>query len=416
MVDDTAIEPQRALFSHVFQCPIEELSIVLNLKRAAHCLCNYRVGVYDELWSINTTTSTGGILDVSQASIYQNDAEDIICLSQVSRTPFLDPAYLSSFTLHALSKKHVMVDVVNMNIDMKLHLITLTLFELSAIVLQTAQSFLPPTQLVAPHHRLLRPTAEHTPINLKMATGVESIRSELLEIIGKNPEGHKDEAVRSAFATKLQEYSNAEGSDPNDVIFAIGKTVFGVDLPDAKKAKTNGSKPAAAEELPIVDFEYMKEFMKEVFLSYGVTPERAEICSDVLIEADKRGIDSHGLGRLKPIYCDRMDDGILWPEKPIDIITESETTALVDGNLGLGLYIGPHCMQMAIDKAKKFGVGFVACRNSTHYGIAGYYATMATDQGCIGFTGTNARPSIAPTFGVEPMMVSIYVPLVQLFM
>eukprot|EP00986_Skeletonema_menzelii_P016505 scaffold14840_cov127-Skeletonema_menzelii.AAC.1 len=80
MVDDTAIEPQRALFSHVFQCPIEELGIVLNLKRAAHCLCNYRVEVYDELWSINTTTSTGGILDVSQASIYQNDAEDIICL------------------------------------------------------------------------------------------------------------------------------------------------------------------------------------------------------------------------------------------------------------------------------------------------------------------------------------------------
>jgi len=93
------------------------------------------------------------------------------------------------------------------------------------------------------------------------------------------------------------------------------------------------------------------------------------------------GIDSHGLGRLKPIYCDRMDNGILFASKPIDIISESETTALVDGNLGLGLYIGPHCMQMAIDKAKKHGVGFVACRNSTHYGIAGYYATMATDQG-----------------------------------
>lgn len=61
-------------------------------------------------------------------------------------------------------------------------------------------------------------------------------------------------------------------------------------------------------------------------------------------------------------------------------------------------------MQMAIDKAKKHGVGFVACRNSTHYGIAGYYATMATDQGCVGLTGTNARPSIAPTFGVEPML------------
>lgn len=235
------------------------------------------------------------------------------------------------------------------------------------------------------------------------------LRSDLLKIIGENPGGHEDAAIREKFAAKLQEYSKADGADPADVIFAIGKTVFGVELdePPAKKAKTensNGDSKPAAADLPIVDFDYMKAFMKEVFLSYGVTPERAETCSEVLIEADKRGIDSHGLGRLKPIYCDRMDNGILWPEKPIDIVSESETTALVDGNLGLGLYIGPHCMQMAIDKAKKFGVGFVACRNSTHYGIAGYYATMATDQGCIGLTGTNARPSIAPTFGVEPMM------------
>ncbi|KAL3803661.1 hypothetical protein HJC23_003715 [Cyclotella cryptica] len=247
------------------------------------------------------------------------------------------------------------------------------------------------------------PQSYSTPPTNTMSSAAE-IRTQLLELIGRNPAGHKDAEVRSQFATKLEEYSNAEGCDPADVVFAIGQTVFGVEVPPpAKKSKTgNGS--SGEEELPIVDFDYMKSFMKEVFLSYGVTPERAEICADVLIESDKRGIDSHGLGRLKPIYCDRMDDGILFPDKPIDIVSESDTTSLVDGNLGLGLYIGPYCMQMAIDKAKKHGVGFVACRNSTHYGIAGYYATMATDQGCIGFTGTNARPSIAPTFGVEPMM------------
>ena len=105
-----------------------------------------------------------------------------------------------------------------------------------------------------------------------------------------------------------------------------------------------------------------------------------------------------------PTQCDRMDNGILFPDKPIDILKETETTALLDGNLGLGLYIGPYAMDMAIQKAKKHGVGFVAVKNSTHYGIAGYYATMATDAGCIGLTGTNARPSIAPTFGVEPML------------
>jgi len=229
------------------------------------------------------------------------------------------------------------------------------------------------------------------------------IRSDLLKIIGENPGGHLDAGVRASFAAKLQAYGEAEGADPADVVFAIGSAVFGVEI--APPAAASGGKGAAAPAaLPIVDFVYMKQFMKEVFLSYGVSPDRAETCSDVLIEADKRGIDSHGLGRLKPIYCDRMDNGILFPDRPIDIVSESETTALVDGNLGLGLYIGPHCMQMAIDKAKKYGVGFVACGNSTHYGIAGYYATMATDQGCIGLTGTNARPSIAPTFGVEPML------------
>jgi len=232
-----------------------------------------------------------------------------------------------------------------------------------------------------------------------MSASAQQLRTDLLKIIGENPGGHQDATVRASFASKLQAYSNADGVDPSDVIFAIGKSVFGVEL-DSSPAPAKSK----ADDLPIVDFDYMKQFMKEVFLSYGVSPDRAETCSEVLIEADKRGIDSHGLGRLKPIYCDRMDNGILWPDRPIDVVTESETTALVDGNLGLGLYIGPHCMQMAIDKAKKYGVGFVACRNSTHYGIAGYYATMATEQGCIGLTGTNARPSIAPTFGVEPML------------
>ena len=91
---------------------------------------------------------------------------------------------------------------------------------------------------------------------------------------------------RAAFATKLNEYSKAEGADQSDVLFAIGKSVFGVELesPAAKKAKT-----PKQPDLPIVDFDYMKAFMKEVFISYGVPPERAETCSDVLIEADKRG-------------------------------------------------------------------------------------------------------------------------------
>ena len=86
-----------------------------------------------------------------------------------------------------------------------------------------------------------------------------------------------------------------------------------------------------------------------------------------------------------------------------EILKETPTTAVVDGHNGMGQVIGHRAMQMAIDKAKEYGMGMVAVRNSCHYGIAGYYATMATKAGCIGITGTNARPSVAPTFGVEGM-------------
>eukprot|EP00913_Durusdinium_trenchii_P034050 g31872.t1 len=80
---------------------------------------------------------------------------------------------------------------------------------------------------------------------------------------------------------------------------------------------------------------------------------------------------------------------------------------MVDANMGMGLYVGPYCMELAIAKAKKSGLGFVACRNSTHYGIAGYYTSMACEKGCVGFAGTNARPSIAPTFGTNPLCFGI---------
>uniref|UniRef100_A0A7S4MRM1 Malate dehydrogenase n=1 Tax=Odontella aurita TaxID=265563 RepID=A0A7S4MRM1_9STRA len=240
----------------------------------------------------------------------------------------------------------------------------------------------------------------------------KALRDELLELLAKNPSGHLDSDIRGQFSDKLRAYAENTDADPSDVVFAIGSSVFGIDASPAPKKKAKGAAGEGGEEeqkkddddAVIVSFDYMKSFMKEVFLSYGVAPENAETCSEVLIEADRRGIDSHGLGRLKPIYCDRMDDGILWPDRPISIERESDTTALLDGNMGLGLYIGPYAMNMAIEKAKKHGVGFVAVKNSTHYGIAGYYATMATDAGCIGLTGTNARPSIAPTFGVEPML------------
>ena len=160
----------------------------------------------------------------------------------------------------------------------------------------------------------------------------------------------------------------------------------------------------AYKECIWVDFETLERFMKESLMNFGVPEEDAEVVTEVLIESDKRGIDSHGIGRLKPIYLDRIDWGILNPKTKIDVVKETETTAVLDGNNGMGHVVSKQAMQMAIDKAKKYGMGMAVVRNSTHYGIAGYYATMASEAGMIGMTGTNARPSIAPTFGVENML------------
>ncbi len=153
----------------------------------------------------------------------------------------------------------------------------------------------------------------------------------------------------------------------------------------------------------VCPWNLISDFVTDAFKGYGVPEKDAKICTDVLLESDKRGIESHGCNRFKPIYIDRIVAGIQEPVTNFDIIRETPTTAVVDGHNGMGQVIGVKAMQMAIDKAKEYGMGMVAVRNSCHYGIAGYYASMATQQGCIGLTGTNARPSVAPTFGVEGM-------------
>jgi L-2-hydroxycarboxylate dehydrogenase (NAD+) len=153
-----------------------------------------------------------------------------------------------------------------------------------------------------------------------------------------------------------------------------------------------------------IDFDTLENFMFDALRCYGVSAEDASIVADVLIESDKRGIDSHGIGRLKPIYLDRIEAKIMNPVTKIDVIKDEKTAAVLDGNNGLGIVVAKKAMALAIEKAKEYGMGLVAVRNSTHYGIAGYFATMATKEDMIGITGTNARPSIAPTFGVENML------------
>jgi len=153
-----------------------------------------------------------------------------------------------------------------------------------------------------------------------------------------------------------------------------------------------------------VPWNLIEKFVVDAFCGYGVPKEDALVCADILLESDRRGIESHGLNRLKPIYLDRIKEKIQSPVTNFEIVKETPTTAVVDGHNGMGQVIGKRSMQMAIDKAKSLGMGMVAVRNSTHYGIAGYYTSMASRAGCIGISGTNARPAIAPTFGVENML------------
>ena len=137
------------------------------------------------------------------------------------------------------------------------------------------------------------------------------------------------------------------------------------------------------ETRPYVAWDLINNFMIDVFKAYGVPEEDAKICADVLLESDRRGIESHGCNRFKPIYLDRIKNGTLLPVTNIEIVKDTPTTVVMNANNGMGM---------------------VSVRNSSHYGIAGYWAGLAEKENMIGITGTNARPSIAPTFGVENMM------------
>ena len=158
-----------------------------------------------------------------------------------------------------------------------------------------------------------------------------------------------------------------------------------------------------SNEIVYIEARTLENFMRDVFIALGVPEEDANIIADVLITSDLRGIDSHGIQRCK-MYYDRIKEGIYETKAKIKIIKDGPTTALIDGQCGMGHVIAYKAMKMAIEKAKKYGLGAVAVKNSTHFGIAGYYSLMAIKEGMIGIAVTNARPSIPPTFGVEPML------------
>jgi L-2-hydroxycarboxylate dehydrogenase (NAD+) len=157
------------------------------------------------------------------------------------------------------------------------------------------------------------------------------------------------------------------------------------------------------DEIQTIPVHTLQEFVEGVFLALGTPPDDARICAEVLVASDLQGIESHGVCRLR-VYYERIRAGVQQVRTEIEIVKETETTALVDGHHGMGAVIAFRAMRLAMDKAREYGLGAVAVRNSTHFGIAGYYSNMAAGEGMIGLALTNARPVIPPTFGTEPML------------
>lgn len=153
----------------------------------------------------------------------------------------------------------------------------------------------------------------------------------------------------------------------------------------------------------MVPYKQLFEFTRDIFLAMGCPPKDAELAADVLLEADLRGVDSHGVARLSG-YVRLWEAGRINVKPNIRIVHETPSTATVDGDSGLGLVVAPRAMDIAIAKARNVGTGWVSVRNSNHFGIAGYHAMKALSSDMIGWAMTNASPLVAPTHSVDRML------------
>ena len=151
--------------------------------------------------------------------------------------------------------------------------------------------------------------------------------------------------------------------------------------------------------------ELLDKFCMEAFQKFGFNESESRIISDVLLMSDDFGIESHGMQRLVR-YHKGIESGLIKIDAKPEVVFETPISAVIDGNSGMGQLLGHKAMEMAIEKAKTSGVGIVSVKNSNHYGIAGYYARMAMDQGLIGFSCTNSEAIMVPTFGKKAMLGS----------
>ena len=155
--------------------------------------------------------------------------------------------------------------------------------------------------------------------------------------------------------------------------------------------------------MKVIPYTALKQFTNAVFLKMNCPVEDAEKATDVLLAADLRGIDSHGIARLSS-YVRLWKNGRINSTPDVHIVHETPSTAVVDGDSGLGLVVAPKAMTVAMEKAEQVGTGWVAVKNSNHFGIAGYHAMQALEHDMIGMAMTNASPLVVPTFSKERML------------
>jgi LDH2 family malate/lactate/ureidoglycolate dehydrogenase len=160
---------------------------------------------------------------------------------------------------------------------------------------------------------------------------------------------------------------------------------------------------ADASDMTRVDHKKLTRFVTRSFEKLSVTPADAEIAAKVLVASDLRGVDTHGVIRFNPHswYVKWLTEGSMTPRPDIRVVSESATTALLDGDRGMGMVIGHRAMELAIQKARSTGVAMIGVRNSRHYGMSAYYAMLALPHDMIGIAMTNASRQVVPTFGQE---------------
>ncbi|MCW3123261.1 MAG: Ldh family oxidoreductase [Flavipsychrobacter sp.] len=153
----------------------------------------------------------------------------------------------------------------------------------------------------------------------------------------------------------------------------------------------------------VFSYAHLYNFTQSIFKAIGCSDADATTATTTLLSADVRGIDSHGVARLTG-YIRLWDAKRINATPDIKTVHETPSTAVVDGDAGLGLVVAPHAMQIAIDKARNVGTGWVSVKNSNHFGIAGFHAMMALEHDMIGIAMTNASALVAPTFSTERML------------